>query len=249
MTLSYDSIRKAEVHVSLRRVGVMGALAILPAFAQQSERSPFWSGYVGTGGTGSVTDVTGSWTVPVVSCTTGAACVAVFWVGIDSYLTPNNATIEQIGIGADCNRGPTPRYYAWYEFYSLSFGVETLSASVPHSGPKADARALRRLGELFLQHGIKGKSYVMIGMPGQTRHDVFFTVYFLRDCGFTVRPTGYTPFHLLRGLTPDQLDTVDLQLFDRKTYDMGSAGLSRREFFTLLEREFDPATRPSTKVK
>jgi len=73
-----------------------------------------WSGYAVTGATGSVTSVSGSWTVPSSTCVKGSSAeYAAFWVGIDGW---TSSTVEQIGTDSDCSSG-TPSYYAWYEFY------------------------------------------------------------------------------------------------------------------------------------
>jgi hypothetical protein len=73
-----------------------------------------WSGYAVTGADGSVTDVKGSWIVPVVICHAGAPdSYSSLWVGIDGF---TSSTVEQIGIDADCVSG-TPEYFAWFEFY------------------------------------------------------------------------------------------------------------------------------------
>jgi hypothetical protein len=58
--------------------------------------------------------VKGSWIVPTVTCTKGAAdSYSSFWVGIDGY---DSNTVEQIGVDADCISG-TAEYSAWFEFY------------------------------------------------------------------------------------------------------------------------------------
>jgi Peptidase A4 family len=75
-----------------------------------------WSGYAVTGATGSVQDVSGSWTVPSVTCDSGAE-YSSFWIGIDGF---NSHTVEQIGVDADCQNG-SPAYYAWFEFYPHPF--------------------------------------------------------------------------------------------------------------------------------
>jgi hypothetical protein len=75
-----------------------------------------WSGYAVTGAKGSVQDVSGSWTVPAVTCNSGTE-YSSFWVGIDGF---NSNTVEQIGIDADCHNG-SPAYYAWFEFYPHPF--------------------------------------------------------------------------------------------------------------------------------
>lgn len=75
-----------------------------------------WSGYAVTGATGSVRDVSGSWTVPSVTCNSVTE-YSSFWVGIDGF---NSNTVEQIGVDADCHSG-SPAYYAWFEFYPHPF--------------------------------------------------------------------------------------------------------------------------------
>jgi hypothetical protein len=72
-----------------------------------------WSGYAVTGPTGSVSDVTGSWVVPAVTCATGETSYAAFWIGIDGDAS---RTVEQIRTDADCQQG-VPTYYAWFEFF------------------------------------------------------------------------------------------------------------------------------------
>ncbi len=81
--------------------------------ADSSVCSTNWSGYAVTGSTGSVSAVSGSWTVPTVSCPSRGTTYAAFWVGIDGY---SDSTVEQTGIFAECNNGAAT-YEAWYEFY------------------------------------------------------------------------------------------------------------------------------------
>jgi hypothetical protein len=123
-----------------KRFGILGAIAILPAFAQVSSLQPKtditqltapryngpikgklahgdssvtstnWSGYAVTG-TG-FTNAVGSWIVPALTCKSGTE-YAVFWVGIDGY---NDGTVEQAGTEGVCS-GTSAIYSAWYEFY------------------------------------------------------------------------------------------------------------------------------------
>ena len=99
-------------------------------------RTSNWSGYVATGAT--FTSVTGSWTVPVATCSSSSAFYSSDWVGIDGY---TSESVEQDGTDSDCD-GTTPVYYAWYEMYpagsvQLPYPVaagDTISASVSVSG-------------------------------------------------------------------------------------------------------------------
>jgi hypothetical protein len=75
-----------------------------------------WSGYalqdVNAAGL-QFTSVTGTWKVPVTTCTGVSTSSAAFWVGLGGA-SENAAGLEQTGTGADCTNG-APRYYAWYE--------------------------------------------------------------------------------------------------------------------------------------
>ncbi len=73
-----------------------------------------WSGYAATG-TG-FSALTGSWTVPTVSCTGSKSAYSAEWIGIDGDVS---STVEQDGTEADCISGK-PSYDAWYELYGDS---------------------------------------------------------------------------------------------------------------------------------
>lgn len=131
-----------------KRLGFLGMIAMLPAFAQVSSApasadttekiaprqhrpikdrvehgdgtssSTNWSGYAVTGT--SFTTAYASWTVPTATCSSGTQ-YAAFWVGLDGYTSD---TVEQTGTDSDCDR-KTPVYYAWYEFYPAgSFEID-----------------------------------------------------------------------------------------------------------------------------
>jgi hypothetical protein len=128
--------------MNYQRLGILGAFAFLPAFAQVStvslpqnttgkvhqrqfglirdkiERldgtadSTNWSGYAVLGS--SFTSAYGSWTVPAADCSgVRGDQYAAFWVGLDGY---SSSTVEQTGTLSDCD-GRSPSYAAWYEFY------------------------------------------------------------------------------------------------------------------------------------
>jgi hypothetical protein len=75
------------------------------------DQSSNWSGYVATG---SFKAVSGSWTVPTISCPADVTNYSSQWIGIDGDPSP---TVEQDGTEADCFSG-TPQYDAWYELYA-----------------------------------------------------------------------------------------------------------------------------------
>jgi hypothetical protein len=91
-------------HVSMGPRAIMGTTL---------DTSSNWAGYAVTGDAGSVTTVSGSWTVPSVTGSKGGNAMSAFWVGIDGF---TSQTVEQIGTDSDIQNGKAV-YYAWYEFY------------------------------------------------------------------------------------------------------------------------------------
>lgn len=78
-----------------------------------------WSGYaaessIASPSSGYVQSVSGSWTVPTLTCSAGQATYVAVWVGIDGY---SDSTVEQTGTEQQCSSGGATTYYAWYEMY------------------------------------------------------------------------------------------------------------------------------------
>ncbi len=105
-----------------------------------------WAGFADTGPL--VTNVTGSWTEPTVTCPATKLEQSAFWVGIDGFAS-TDPTVEQVGTDADCTKKvkkvlSAPSYYAWFEMYPAplvllgpSYPVthgDALSASVTAEG-------------------------------------------------------------------------------------------------------------------
>jgi hypothetical protein len=95
---------------------VIPGLAHPPRIKIGPDTSTNWSGYAVTGPAGSVSDVTGSWVVPAVTCASRETSYAAFWIGIDGDASP---TVEQIGTISSCQNG-VPAYYAWFEFFPFA---------------------------------------------------------------------------------------------------------------------------------
>jgi hypothetical protein len=97
-----------------------------------------WAGYVDVATSpGRFTEVSGSWTVPAVTCTAEDR-VTSEWVGLDGY---TNSTVEQDGTTSQCFKG-VALYYSWYEMApagpvevgkTVAAG-DSISASVARSG-------------------------------------------------------------------------------------------------------------------
>ncbi len=88
-----------------------GSVSSTPVALVPDHLDAAWSGYEDVASPGSrFTAVSGSWKVPIPSCTTGLT-TEYQWVGIDEY-----KTVEQVGTSTGCV-GATAGLYAWYEFW------------------------------------------------------------------------------------------------------------------------------------
>jgi hypothetical protein len=104
---------------------------------------------------------------------------------------------------------------------AVGFGVETVTddrGRLRLAPPKIHAVDLAEVGCVLRRHGIEGKAYTQLGLPHQGRADVLFTHRYRLDLGFTVRPTGATPFERLRHMPVEELDRMDLAAWDRKSF-------------------------------
>jgi hypothetical protein len=104
------------------------------ALAVVGRTSKNWSGYAALGARQTFTSVTGSWTVPAVTCpnTDGEPLYAAQWIGIDGYSTGAvpSYTVEQDGTDSYCVDG-SPQYDAWYEMYGDDSSAPDVSSGYP----------------------------------------------------------------------------------------------------------------------
>jgi hypothetical protein len=115
-------MRRALATLTIALSGVTVAAAAVAAPTAGIDVSSNWSGYAvtGVGSTAttastsmSFSDVTGTWTQPIASCTPGQSTSAAIWVGLGGY-TVGSSALEQTGTSADCNRVGKATYYALY---------------------------------------------------------------------------------------------------------------------------------------
>jgi Peptidase A4 family len=90
-----------------------------------------WSGYADSeSGTNTVSNVSGSWILPAVTCPTApyqnSDAFLANWVGVDGFA---DQTVEQLGTAAQCYEGVT-YYYVWYEMYPAGTVEEGTTACI-----------------------------------------------------------------------------------------------------------------------
>lgn len=122
---------------------------------------------------------------------------------------------------------------------AVGFGVETLSPSGRQMIPKVQVSSLEKVAANLHRYGVRGKAYMQLGLPGQSREDVLYTLKVLSDLGLKPRPTGSTPFWKLAKMTVGELDATDLTHWDRKVYFEPRTGLSYGEFYSIIS---DPSS-------
>jgi hypothetical protein len=90
-----------------------------------------WSGYADAEtGSNTVSQVSGNWTVPAVSCLPrpyqNQDAFLANWVGIDGF---SDQTVEQLGSATQCFEG-VEYYYVWYEMYPAGTVEEGTTACI-----------------------------------------------------------------------------------------------------------------------
>ena len=118
---------------------------------------------------------------------------------------------------------------------AVGFGVETLSPTGRHVIPKVDPSSLEKVAQNLKKYAVRGKAYVQIGLPGQSREDVLYSLKTISDFGLKPRPTGSTPFWKLARMSVEELDAADLSHWDRKTYFEPRAGFTYGEFYSIIQ--------------
>jgi hypothetical protein len=178
----------------LKRLGIFGAIAILPAMAQVSNTSPHaamlkafqakhgpikivrqlddgsvestnWSGYAVTGT--KFTKATGSWIEPSFSCNKKTDTeLAAFWVGIDGY---SSSSVEQTGTLAQCLDGKES-HIAWWEFYPTN-DIQEISSITVSAGDTISTSVVFSDSEFTLKitDETTGKSFTHKGKQSATR--------------------------------------------------------------------------------
>jgi hypothetical protein len=76
------------------------------------------------------TSVSGSWVVPVASCSASPASFSAFWVGLGDF-SETSQGLEQIGTESDCTPAGRATYGVWYELVpAASVGAGWAATSI-----------------------------------------------------------------------------------------------------------------------
>jgi radical SAM superfamily enzyme YgiQ (UPF0313 family) len=142
------------------------------------------------------------------------------WRGVTTTRTLQNEEVVRMSAQCGCRE--------------LAIGIEHVSAERMTS-VKSTLAEIDRAAVLTARHGITLKGLVMIGYPGQTEQDIEFLEKLANDWGIALRYTGYTPLHNLRRRSREELLSINLEKFDRRTYyDAAATAISPSFFFERL---------------
>jgi Peptidase A4 family len=118
-----------------------------------------WSGYAITGS--AYTSITGHWSVPSVSPSSGATYSAA-WAGIDGF---NNSSLIQTGTEQDYYSG-APHYAAWWTTSAQSFAEQPISEPVSPGDP---------MSATISESNASTSSWTITLTDGSTAHGWSFT--------------------------------------------------------------------------
>ncbi|HEU5160821.1 MAG TPA: radical SAM protein [Streptosporangiaceae bacterium] len=133
----------------------------------------------------------------------------------------------------------------------ISVGVETFETAGGQGLPRIKQSALDRFRTVVGwcdRHGIELNCFVIVGLPGTTPEGTRRTMETVREAGARVRPTLYTPYHLMRDdMTERQLSGFNRHLFvDEERVRL--AGFEPAEFLELLFGADDYVTPATARI-
>ncbi|MGE7307968.1 B12-binding domain-containing radical SAM protein [Priestia megaterium] len=117
----------------------------------------------------------------------------------------------------------------------ISVGVETLDPGAKDSLPKIKQDSevtFNNIANWCLEYGIELNCFVILGLPGETLEGAKYTMEKIRKKKGRVRPTIYTPYHLLReDMTEEEVSSFNRQLFVDGIIDNDEAYEIYQQFF------------------
>jgi WD40 repeat protein len=126
-----------------------GAIWLTASASAATSISTNWAGYVSVAAArvgARFSSVSGSWTQPAATCTSGRAAYSAVWVGLGGYKSAR--ALEQVGTDADCTAAGRASYSTWYEL------LPTGPVSVPlkvHPGDRMSASVTVRSSDVTLR--------------------------------------------------------------------------------------------------
>ncbi len=116
--------------------------------------------------------------------------------------------------------------------YKVSVGIETINNSSKFLKKEFPKDQIIRVASYFSKYKMMLKGLVMLGVPYQTKQDIFESLILLKENNIKIRPTSYSP---LSELKKGKLSLERIQKYDKFTYyKYGVKGITRSQYFNLL---------------
>ena len=172
-TLTLTAKDRAGNTASATRTLVQTPLSAAAALALGLEqKSSIWSGYVVPSSGPLITEASGRWTVPRLSCDPARSSGVASWVGIggqDWATGGSSGTLLQTGITSDCVQGAQENRVWWEEFPSKPNHADDFAGLNVSAGDAIEASVYRTVEgswETRIDDLTKGESGVMITGEG-----------------------------------------------------------------------------------
>lgn len=115
--------------------------------------------------------------------------------------------------------------------FRIGFGVETLELEAQKNIHKfVSEEQLKKVISLCLENNITPLCFLMIGIPGQTKEGIEYTINKIQEMGGEIRATIYTPYQELN----ENMSEEEVLTFDRGIHKKLVKGMTEREIFNII---------------
>jgi radical SAM superfamily enzyme YgiQ (UPF0313 family) len=117
--------------------------------------------------------------------------------------------------------------------HKIGFGIETFSKKLQNKIHKpVDYNKARYISDMLKDNNITPRAFLILGIPGQTAQDVYFTQEKIEEMGMEYRWKEYVPFEKI----PFIKDIAGFDEFERQTYAFHNIpNMTRDDYIKLLE--------------
>ncbi|MDD2487697.1 MAG: radical SAM protein [Candidatus Gracilibacteria bacterium] len=117
--------------------------------------------------------------------------------------------------------------------YKVSVGIETINDSSKYLNKTFTKDLIKRVAGYFKKYDIVLKGLIMLGVPKQTKKDIYELFCLLKDNDITIRPTSFSPLKELA--ENENLTTNIIQSYDKFTfYKYGVEGIDKESYYKLI---------------
>ena len=115
--------------------------------------------------------------------------------------------------------------------YKISVGVESLSnKNLKDINKRTNRDLIIKSIKLVKKYHIEYKALIMLGIPNQTREELYETIDELTKLKVNIRPTAYTPLFNIN----EKTKLCDISKYDKWTYYDDNSLITKRELYILV---------------